>query len=189
MLDELWYLADEAAQEAEQVYHRLADAHEGPVEFVHRRRVSRSRFRTLAERVQRTGTPYGVHTVVYRPSGELLLVRHEGVDLWVLPGGEQEADESFREAAARELDEEAGVDVDYGGMAFLTRVELHCEDHSTWGVMPVFAAAAETHEPSVSDPDGEISAARWFAELPADTRDRADLLDWRARTLDGYVVG
>lgn len=185
MLDELWYLADEAEQEAQQAYHRLGRSHEDLVEFVHRRRVPRSRFRTLAERVRRTGAPYGAHTVVYRPSGELLLVRHEGVDLWVLPGGEQEDGESFHEAAARELDEEAGVTVDYEGLAFLTRVEFRCADHSAWGVMPVFAAAAETHEPSVSDPDGEISAARWFADLPTDTRDRADLRDWRTRALDG----
>ena len=185
MLNDLWYLADEAAQEAEQVYHRLVEAHDDPLEFVHRRRVSRPRFRTLAERVQRTGAPYGAHTAVYRPSGELLLVRHEGVDLWVLPGGEQEDGETFREAAARELGEEAGVTVDYEGLAYLTRVEFRCDDHTAWGVMPVFLAAAETHTPEVSDPDGEISAARWFANLPPDTRDRSDLRDWRAHALDG----
>ncbi|MFB6172465.1 MAG: NUDIX hydrolase [Haloarculaceae archaeon] len=183
MFDDLWYLADEAEQNAERVYHRLTGGQADPAEFVRRRQVSRSRFRTLAERVRQTGTPYGVHTVVYRPSGELLLVRHEGVGLWVLPGGEQQADESFREAAERELAEEAGVRVDYEGLAYLTRVEFRCADHAAWGVMPVFAALAETHDPSVSDPDDEISAARWFAELPPDTRDRTDLRDWRATAL------
>jgi 8-oxo-dGTP diphosphatase len=51
------------------------------------------------------------------------------------------------------------------------------------GVMPVYAARAETHEPSIADPDDEISVARWFADPPADTRDRDDLLTWREHTL------
>jgi len=183
MFGELWHLADEADQRAEQAYHRLADRHDEFLEFTHHRSVSRSRFRTLAERIQRTGAPYGVHTVVHRESGAVLLVRHEGVDLWVLPGGEQEAGESFREAAARELDEEAGVRADYESLAYLTRMQIHCDDHSMLGVMPVYAASAESHDPAVHDPDGEISTARWFDDPPADTRDRADLLAWRDRAL------
>jgi 8-oxo-dGTP diphosphatase len=35
----------------------------------------------------------------------------------------------------------------------------------------------------VGDPDGEISTARWFDELPADTRDRAEISQWRERAL------
>lgn len=183
MLDDLWYLADEADQHAERAYHRLTDGHEEFLEVTRRRRVSRERFRTLADRIRRTGAPYGAHTAVYNPSGELLLVRHEYVDMWVLPGGMQDDGESFREAARRELAEEAGVVADYEGLGILARVELACDDHGTWGVMPVFAARTEAREPTATDPDGEISAARWFDELPEDTRDRADLIAWRERTL------
>jgi hypothetical protein len=50
-------------------------------------------------------------------------------------------------------------------------------------VLPVFAATAETTATTISDPDDEISAAEWFADLPADTRDREDLLAWRERVL------
>ncbi len=182
-VDDLWFLADEARQRAEQAYHRLRRSHADAdyLEPVHTRRVSRPRFRTLASRVKSTGTPYGVHTVVRRRDDEILLVRHEGVDLWVLPGGGVDGDEGFTEAARRELAEEAGISADYGGLAMATRIDIRCDGHQTWGVMPVYRARAdETAELSVNDPDEEISAARWFrvSELPADTRDRDDLLSW-----------
>ena len=176
----LWFLADEATQRAEQTYHRLTDSYgTPPIERTYRKRISRDRFRTLAERIRRNGTPYGSHTLVRRGSGRLLLVRHEGVDLWVLPGGGVDGSESLREAAERELDEEAGIDATYRGLAMLNRVEVSCRGCTTWGVLPVFRAVAETTTPVVSDPDDEISDARWFdpGELPEDTRDREDLVD------------
>lgn len=181
--DDLWYLADDAQQSAEQARHRLDRRYDDYMELDRTHRVSRRRFRTLAERIRENGTPYGAHTIVYRPSGELLLVRHEDVDLWVLPGGGVRKDETFRDAAEREVAEEAGVDVDYDGLAILTEIRVVADDNVTWGVLPVFAGEAETTEPTVSDPDGEISAARWFAELPEDTRDRRDILSWRERRL------
>lgn len=184
---DLWYLADRASQQAAQARHALLERHgEGReyYETTHRKHVSRRRFRELAERICESGTPYGVHTAVYRSSGELLLVRHEGVDLWVLPGGCLDGRETFHEAAERELDEEAGVEATYEGLGMLSRVDVRSGDHRTWGVLPVYAARAETTDPEVSDPDGEISEARWFRELPEDTRDREDLLAWRERYLD-----
>jgi 8-oxo-dGTP diphosphatase len=177
--DGLWYLADEASQEAERAYHRLAGRYDGGyLERTYRKYVSRGRFRTLAGRIQDHGAPYGAHTLVDRPSGEVLLARHEGVGKWVLPGGDLEGPESFREAARRELREEAGIAASYDGLAMLVRVEVVCEDHETWGVMPVFRARAETTETAVTDPDGEIVAARWFPieALPEDTRDREDVI-------------
>lgn len=179
-VDGLWYLADEATQRAEQAYHRVTNAYGGArIERTYRKRVSRGRFRTLAERIQQSGAPYGAHTLVYRPSGEMLVVRHEGVDMWVLPGGGVDGSESYREAARRELNEEAGVDAAYEGLAMLNRVEISCGNYDTWGVLPVFSAKAETTTPTVSDPDDEISDARWFEPraLPEDTRDRRDLID------------
>lgn len=184
-VDDLWYLASQANQRAEQAYHALTTDRddESYLEFERNRSVSRRRFRTLAERVQTSGCPFGAHTLVYRETGALLLVRHEGVDLWVLPGGGLDSDESYREAAERELHEEAGVQADYDGLAMLTRVRFRCNGHEAWGVMPVFAAEAETHETDVQDPDDEISEARWFETLPEDTRDRDDLEAWRDRNI------
>jgi 8-oxo-dGTP diphosphatase len=177
-VDGLWYLADEAAQHAAQAYHRTADAHgEAHLERTYEKHVSRGRFRTLAERIQHSGSPYGAHTLVYREGGDLLLVRHEGVDMWVLPGGGVDGSESFRQAAERELREEAGLEADYEGLAMLNRVEISCGSCDTWGVLPVFSARAESTETAVDDPDEEISVARWFdpGSLPEDTRDREDV--------------
>lgn len=182
-LGDLWFLADEADQRAAQAYHALTTDYDATLERSHHQRVSRERFRTLAERIRATGAPYGAHTIVYRSSGELLLCRHEGAGLWVLPGGGIDSGESFRETAERELAEEAGIEAQYEGLAIATRVEVRCDDHRTWGVLPVFAAAAETTEPSIADPDDEISAAEWFADLPPDTRDREDLIAWREHAL------
>jgi 8-oxo-dGTP diphosphatase len=182
-VDDLWYLADEAGQQAEQTYHRLSTEYDGVLEFETTKHVSRDRFRTVARRIRDNGAPYGAHTLAYRETGALLLVRHEAIGLWVLPGGETDGEESFREAAARELREEGGVPASYRGLGMLGRVRFYTDDHSTWGVLPLFEARAEDAEPTVSDPDGEITDAAWFRDLPPDTRDREQLLRWRDRRL------
>jgi 8-oxo-dGTP pyrophosphatase MutT (NUDIX family) len=181
-VDRLWYLADRAEQRAEQVYHDLTSDFESFIEYSQTRAVSRPRFRTLAQRIDATGTPFGAHTIPYRPSGEILLVRHDGVDEWVLPGGEVGRDESLHAAARRELDEEAGIDASYDGLGLLGTVHIQSGRHATWGLIPVYEAEAITTVPTINDPDGEISAASWFQDLPADTRDRPLLREWRDQT-------
>ncbi|WP_254274115.1 NUDIX hydrolase [Haloarcula marina] len=180
-VDDLWYLADVASQQAEQTYHDLTERHDGFVEFTRHRRVPRPRFRHVAEAARDHGAPYGAHTLAYKPSGELLLVRHEGVDKWVLPGGELDAGETLHEAALRELGEEGGIEATIEGLGMLGRVEFYCDGNDTWGVLPVFEARAETTEVAIRDPDHEISDARWFTALPEDTRDRDEILRWRDR--------
>ena len=183
-VDELWYLAEEAERASERAYHDLKERHGEVMEPELLRRVSRAHFRRAVDRGSETGAPYGVHTIVYQPSGELLLVRHQPVRKWVLPGGAVDTDESFREAAAREVKEEAGVEVTYDGLAMLIDVTISCDDHAVQGVVPVYAAEAKTFDPSVTDPDGEITAADWFDELPKDTRDRAAIEQWRRNNLE-----
>jgi len=178
-VDNLWYLATEARQAAEQVYHRFADDHDDFVEFRTTRTVSRDRFRTVAERIESQGLPYGAHTLAYRPSGELLLVEQAAIDTWVLPGGEVEPGESVREGARRELGEEAGIDVTYDGLGVLGEVRFRSDGHETWGVLPIFEGEADSTDLDVRDPDGEITDARWFDELPENTRDRSVLREWR----------
>jgi len=184
-VDDLWFLADGACQTAEQTYHRLREQYSGYVEFTRHRNVPRNRFRDVATVARDHGAPYGAHTLAYRPSGELLLVRHEGVDMWVLPGGELDGDESFQEAALRELGEESGIQAAIEGLGMLGRVEFYCDGNMAWGVLPVYEARAETTDIAVDDPDHEISEARWFDELPADTRDREEILQWRGRRFGG----
>lgn len=182
-VDELWFHADRASQQGEQAYHRLVETYDAFLEYEDHRTVSRSRFRQLARRVEATGAPFGAHALVYNDEREMVLVRHEGVDLWVLPGGEVHPDESYREAAERELAEEAGISADFQGLAVLTRVSFSWDQHEAWGVLPVFAAESSAAEPSVADPDDEISRADWFEDLPPDTRDRQVLQDWREQAL------
>ena len=184
-VDNLWYLADRARQQAEQTNHRLDSQYNDFIEFSPHRSVSRQRFETIARRTSDNGLPYGVHTLVTRSSGELLLVWHDPVDLWVLPGGAVDGDESLLTAARRELAEEAGIEATYDGLAILGRAEFHCDGYRTWGVLPVFEATADETALSIDDPDGEISAARWFDELPEDTRDREELLRWREERFEG----
>ncbi len=86
--------------------------------------------------------------------------------VWVFPGGIIEADETPEECAARELHEEAGIDVG-------TEAELVA--WSRWitpEVVPVrfdthfFVALAAPH--AVADPDGvEVSDVGWFAPKAA----------------------
>lgn len=178
-VDSLWYLADQATQRAEQAAHDLSRQYEPTLTYDRTRTVSRHHFRTLTERIQQTGMPYGTQTIVHRPSGELLLVRDKEVGMWVLPGGCGHSGETFQETARRELREEAGIEASYDGLALRTDVTLRCGTTETWGILPVFAARAETTDLAVDDPDGEISEARWFDELPADTRDREEILAWR----------
>jgi 8-oxo-dGTP diphosphatase len=180
-VDDLWYLADVASQQAEQTYHDLVEEYDEFVEFTRHRRVQRPRFRTVAEDARDHGAPFGAHMLAYSPSGELLLVRHDAVDMWVLPGGELDPGESFQAAALRELGEESGIEATIEGLGMLGRLEFYCEDNNTWGLLPVFEARADTTDIRVQDPDEEISEARWFDELPADTRDREEILAWRER--------
>lgn len=180
-LDDLWYLADLASQRAEQAAHRLREEYDDYATKRESHRVPRRRFRTLAERIKRSGAPYGAHTIVHREEGDVLLVRHDGIEKWVLPGGEVGRDETFQGAAARELDEEAGIAADYDGLALLVEVEVSCDDHRTWGIIPIFEARALEEQPAIDDPDGEISDVRWFDSLPPDARDKPYLRAWRER--------
>lgn len=180
-IDDLWFLADTASQRAEQAAHQLRTRYDDYLGKRQSRRVSRRRFRTLAERIRLSGAPYGAHTIVHREDGDVLLVRHDGIDQWVLPGGEVARDETFREAARRELAEEAGIEAEYDGLALLVTVEIESDGHETWGVMPIFEAQARNERTVIDDPDGEISDARWFTTVPPDSRDRPYLNAWREK--------
>jgi 8-oxo-dGTP pyrophosphatase MutT (NUDIX family) len=57
----------------------------------------------------RRGLTLGVRVAVFDSAGQVLLVRHTYVRGWWLPGGGVDRTETLRQAAVRELREEAGI--------------------------------------------------------------------------------
>lgn len=71
----------------------------------------------------------GVRTIILDEQNRMLMVKqhHDGKDIWMVPGGGIEEGEGAREAAAREVKEETGLDVN------VTRLVWHVEEVSKRG--------------------------------------------------------
>lgn len=71
----------------------------------------------------------GVRAIILDDEDRVLMVkqRHEGRDIWMMPGGAIEDGESAAEATAREVREETGIDVEVG------RLIWHVEEVSERG--------------------------------------------------------
>ena len=91
-----------------------------------------------------------------------------GSDLWGLPGGGVEGDESFEEAAVREVREETGIACGVTGLWLLRRLKWISDDetdHRSRYSLQVFFDAQYTAG-SITIQPGESNGAAWFAELP-----------------------
>ncbi len=121
-----------------------------------------------AERARRILQPLrlGVRGLVIDQAGRVLLVRHTYISGWYLPGGGVEPGESAKAALARELREEAGVEV--GGPCLLHGIFFNPRasrrDHVACYIVRDFQIVPR-------EPDLEIAEARFFpaGALPADT--------------------
>ncbi len=115
---------------------------------------------------QMRGMTLGTRTLVIRPSGEVLLVRHTYAPGWLLPGGGVERGETLQDAAVREVREEAGIEAE--GEMLLHGVFLNERqfpgDHVACFVLRQFRETPFTG-------NLEIAEARFFVpdQLPADT--------------------
>ncbi|MFI7009950.1 NUDIX hydrolase [Streptomyces sp. NPDC050145] len=81
--------------------------------------------------------------ILLRPDGRVLLIEHRALRKWLLPGGHCENNDStLREAALRELVEEAGVD--RARIVADSAVPLHIDAH-TIPANPIKAEPEHTH--------------------------------------------
>ena len=102
--------------------------------------------------------------------GSVLLVRDEGDDGWVDPGGKREAGESFEEAARRETHEETGVDCELTGLlgAHVTELvdETDPERPTLYSLIAIFTGEPVADDPTPRPREGEIAAVDWFDTPP-----------------------
>ena len=112
------------------------------------------------------GATLGVRAVAERPDGRVALVRHTYINGWHLPGGGVEAGETAIEAVARELAEEAGVQLT--GAPELLGIYAN---HSAFRGDHVLLYRATGWVDCQTRSQGEIECVAWFlpSELPVGT--------------------
>lgn len=115
----------------------------------------------------------GASAVVWQ-GDEVLLVRGQRPEdaraVWILPGGQVEDGELAHESVAREVREEAGVEI--GGAEQLLFVSQHeWVDHPRWGgLYTAFTFEARVDgdvEPRADDPHGVVDAAEFVPRTEA----------------------
>ena len=97
-----------------------------------------------------------VRVIVYRDDGKILLVRGRfSRQKWALPGGGVKHNESYEQAAVREVLEEIGLKIH--NLRYLGKANSH-ESYAKFSVR-VFAAHASNYDIKCNF---EIMEARWF---------------------------
>ena len=130
----------------------------------------------LRRQVVRLLTPgyrTGVLGVLRRPDGRVLLVDQPYVAGWSLPGGDLKRGESVRDALARELREELGVD-----LAVRTPVLAAQRVHDRWVTFVAPVDVPEEVAAGLRPTSPELRRAEWFppAALPPLDRDAVEPL-------------
>lgn len=112
---------------------------------------------------------------VTNAEGKLLLTREaRAPDTWILPGGGHEPGESFEETAARELWEEASVDIAVTGVWRAERKRfVHREEPERRGYLLVMFFTAEpiggeagVYPERWDEGNEEVLEAKWFEDVP-----------------------
>jgi ADP-ribose pyrophosphatase YjhB (NUDIX family) len=99
-------------------------------------------------------------------SGHLLLVRrghHPGKDLWALPGGFVDQEETIYESCLRELREETGLEIPAPALrAALERQRVFNAPHRSQRAAPSRTPSSSTSQASCHHPGRRRAAGRWF---------------------------
>jgi len=104
-----------------------------------------------------TPTKDRVRIIVYRNDGKILLVRGRfSRQKWALPGGGANRNESYEQAAIREVLEEVGIKID--DLRYLGKANSH-ESYAKFPVR-VFAAQASDYDIKCNF---EIMETRWLS--------------------------
>jgi ADP-ribose pyrophosphatase YjhB (NUDIX family) len=121
--------------------------------------------------------------------GEVLLVEHKRLGLWIPVGGEVEPNETPLEAAKRELLEETGLEGDFSarspiGVPGTPPGLIAYEEHpaGSKGLHLNFCFAARVPSRDLKS-DGSWAAARWVREAPAESPENVKVAVRRALAL------
>lgn len=91
----------------------------------------------------------------------VLVVRPAGSDAFYLPGGKPEPDETYAEAAAREVREEVGIGLDAADLTLFTEIRAPAHNRPAGTVVRLicFTGGKTDDEPV---PANEIAELAWF---------------------------
>lgn len=137
-------------------------------------------FERVPEETRFDAAPVAYALVALWHEGRLLLVHTRDRECWELPGGGIDAGESPREAAARELWEEAGQRIAPSALRFAGFALTALPDRRT-----LYGAVYDGEAADVLDftPTWEIAAIRWW-DLSEPLPGPAQL-----QTVDAYLAG